>query len=1205
MPTASFLCISHAALDRAAAEYFCQSLAGFGFASACIDESTPDAARDRALTACTMLLVLTSPASSLITSCEADFHYMMGLHRPVMCIRLAPSALEDRLTEGDGALAERFLSLPPVNPPNDRTVADFIHRLLIRHLCRLPACFDADGCVDPRYGRLIRSAVRAWQGDVPMQFVLGLAYDNGEVLPHIDTEAAMWISKAAAARYIDAMLYLGDMTLRGDGVDKNPADALRLFGEVSSLGDPRGHYACGLCYLYGYGVMKDPEMALHYMTKAAKEGYTPASYRLGLMYRDGIGMPYRQWRRAVLHLYAACRAEGLDAPLYGRCLTGHIHYQRYHCVSMRHMRQLRLGDLLFSRRHPLWREDAHLVTKVKRSFARCRAQAAGYPEDHLMTRLPPRDTARYDPLCGYSRQPWDVSVAAEALGRLLERGDPKRRVHPAPRAALAWYRRAMQRGNSDAMYRLGEAYRSGRGVPAGPAQAVKLFRQCADLHNEQGRFALGVCYERGIGVPRDPSTAVTQYEKAARAGYAPAQNNLGGCYEHGIGVTRDMLAAIEWYSKAAATGQPHAICRLGACYEDGRGVTRNTERAFHLYERAAEQGHAYAMYRLALCYDKGIYVEEHPAMAAHLYERAAKGGVAEASYAFGLCCQNGRGVRRDERAGFLCFTEASARGHIRGAYETARCYLEGRAAVQSFERAIEAYEHTVTLYDQQSRTAIVRQDDPARMADRQAAADALYRVGYCLLYGVGRRVDAPAKEAAARFGRAAALGHREAMTALGDLYTYRRITDGDPPKEALQAYENAARLGQHDALISLSEAYRKQAVALAAAGDTEGATAAYAHAREYLITCAAAGDADAILALAVYTHFGWGCAANEAKALELLGRTESADRHSSDDRTAYLWLGDMYYIGRNHDVDLAAADAAYRYAAAFDPDAPCPMHLLRERWAERMTYAAGIRAEAYYRMAILRAVGFEDDRRDDREDAFAYLAAAILTGHTGALDDLARMYTYEKACADEAEAALLAAGRKRHRAPADAAPTTDRYNHLAWMTAYYSARRPTLQPFTLQPVPLPREGAPAYVTAEVTPTMRACALNHLGDCLFEGTHIHADPAAAVRCYRRAAETRQARGEPPAGGIIWAKYSLGWCLLNGKGTPKNPREAVRFLAEASRYHADAAYCMGTCHMTGVGVDGHSIREAIKYFRKAQDLHHPEAAARLKALERQLR
>ncbi len=1225
MPASSYICISHAAADRPLVERFAATLSGCGFRAVCIDEQTPVDERNICLNEGAMLLVLTSPAASESPTCEADFHFAMNTHRPVMCIRLLPGALEDRLTAGDGSMAERFIAYPAAETehPDDRAMAMFVHRLFIRHLCRLSSCFDPSACTDPRSGRLIRRAVKAWDGARQARYVLGLAYDRGNGLPLMDTEAAYWMEKSAAGGYPEAMLYLGEMKLSGAGTEKDPAGALRLFAAVAQLNDPRGHFAHALCYLYGFGVMKDPEMALHHMLLAAKGNYAPAYYRLGLMYRDGVGLTKRSWRRAVACLHAACRVEGLGAPLYGRSPEGHTEGNRYHCVSMRHMRQIRLGDLLFGRHNRHWREHPKLVAKAKVCMAKCRARVVAYPENAWMDSLnAASDHSRYQPTHGYCRQAWHVAVAAETLGRMLELGSPADGISPSPRAALAWYRIAMRQGHSGAMYRLGEAYRSGKGVPADGKQAVRLFRRCADFGSEKGHFALGVCYERGIGIPCNLPSAVTQYEKAARAGYTPAQNNLGGCYEHGLGVARDMLAAVEWYSKAAAGGQPNAICRLGMCYEHGYGVTQSNERAFRLYERAAEQGHAYAMYRLAMCYDKGIHVDVHLSMAARLYERAAQGGVAEAAYAFGLCCQNGRGVRRDERAGFVWFSEAAARGHIRAAYEMGCRYFEGRAAVQSYARAAEAF-RAAANYAEARRIGTNAEDEDdflslnGGLTVRHAAGDAMYMLGYCTLYGLGVTAAHPTEEAMAWFRRAAALEHGKAMTALGDLYTYGLIEDGEAAEAATRAYEGAARLGQTDAMLTLAEGHRRRALALTKSGDTQEATRAYTAGRALLLACAEEGNVFALQALAAYALFGWGCAKDPVAAHDFLRRsTESRDGTArrghlpiagSVGGTAYLWLGDFSYTGWNGTPDPVAADTAYRYATAVNTQAACPGNILRCRHETRMTYARRVQAEAYYRLAILRAVGVEDDRHVRREEAFTYLSAAIVAGHGRALDDLARMYAYEKSCADDAEAALRAVGKKKKKQEKEAPAETfgRRNDHLAWMTAYYAARRPTLRPFGYEPRATPREDAQPYVTCEVTPTMRACALNHLGDCLFEGKDIYEDRAAAVACYRQAAETTQGRGEPVAGGIIWAKYSLGWCLLNGEGVAKDPREGVRFLMQASRYHAEAAYTLGVCYETGIGVEGRDVREAVKYYRKAVALRHEAAVDKLKLLERQLR
>ena len=88
-------------------------------------------------------------------------------------------------------------------------------------------------------------------------------------------------------------------------------------------------------------------------------------------------------------------------------------------------------------------------------------------------------------------------------------------------------------------------------------------------------------------------------------------------------------------------------------------------------------------------------------------------------------------------------------------------------------------------------------------------------------------------------------------------------------------------------------------------------------------------------------------------------------------------------------------------------------------------------------------------------------------------------------------------------------------------------------------------------------------------------------------------------------MIWSWYSYGWCLLRGVGTVEDPRSAVRFMTMASKYHAEAAYCLGTCYEEGRGVDVADEREAIKYYRKALKLGYRKAAVKVAELERKLK
>jgi TPR repeat protein len=299
----------------------------------------------------------------------------------------------------------------------------------------------------------------------------------------------------------------------------------------------------------------------------------------------------------------------------------------------------------------------------------------------------------------------------------------------------------------------------------------------------------------------------------------------------------------------------------------------------------------------------------------------------------------------------------------------------------------------------------------------------------------------------------------------------------------------------------------------------------------------------------------------------------------------------------------------------------CGNYTLRERREAGRQADIAARAEACYRIAVLRAVHFAEG--EDRREAFSYLAKAVLMGHAAAREDLARMYAYETAYIN---ATTPQSGRKRkdratpagvyarHRldkrsvgSPSARDGRAGR-SHNGWMNDYYTALWPVpaLFKFAMEATSAPAD-RPAYVSAEVTPPMLAAALNYLGDCLFFGEGLPADPAAAASCYREVVRMRITvpRGEAPPNGLVWAQYSYGWCLLHGIGVPEQPREAVAYLTLAAKTHAEACYCLGECFEIGVGVDVADSVEAFKYYRKALKLGYRKVAPKVLALEKRLK
>jgi cell division septation protein DedD len=118
------------------------------------------------------------------------------------------------------------------------------------------------------------------------------------------------------------------------------------------------------------------------------------------------------------------------------------------------------------------------------------------------------------------------------------------------------------------------------------ASAVAIWRPLAEKGNADAAFNLGQAYRLGRGVTVDLSQAKTWLEKAARSGHVDAQTTLGLLlFDSG---SRD--AAMVWLKKAAESGEPRAMLVYGTALFNGDGVPRDQLMAYAYVSRAAAQG---------------------------------------------------------------------------------------------------------------------------------------------------------------------------------------------------------------------------------------------------------------------------------------------------------------------------------------------------------------------------------------------------------------------------------------------------------------------------------------------------------------------------------------------------------------------------------------------------------------------------------------
>ena len=118
------------------------------------------------------------------------------------------------------------------------------------------------------------------------------------------------------------------------------------------------------------------------------------------------------------------------------------------------------------------------------------------------------------------------------------------------------------------------------------AAAVAIWRPLAQKGDADAEFDLGQAYRLGRGVPVDLAQAQLWLEKAAEAGHLDAQTTFGLLlFDSG-----NRSGAMRWLKKAAERGEPRAMLVYGTALFNGDGAPKDPALAYAYVSRAAAQG---------------------------------------------------------------------------------------------------------------------------------------------------------------------------------------------------------------------------------------------------------------------------------------------------------------------------------------------------------------------------------------------------------------------------------------------------------------------------------------------------------------------------------------------------------------------------------------------------------------------------------------
>jgi tetratricopeptide (TPR) repeat protein len=101
-------------------------------------------------------------------------------------------------------------------------------------------------------------------------------------------EAVKWYRIAAAHGYAQAQWCLGNLYLKGFGVEQNIIEAVKWYKAAAENNVPEAQFTLGEFYRSGLHVTKNPEIALNWYQKSAEAGFEAADTRIQQFWPNGI-----------------------------------------------------------------------------------------------------------------------------------------------------------------------------------------------------------------------------------------------------------------------------------------------------------------------------------------------------------------------------------------------------------------------------------------------------------------------------------------------------------------------------------------------------------------------------------------------------------------------------------------------------------------------------------------------------------------------------------------------------------------------------------------------------------------------------------------------------------------------------------------------------------------------------------------------------
>ena len=176
-------------------------------------------------------------------------------------------------------------------------------------------------------------------------------------------------------------------------------------------------------------------------------------------------------------------------------------------------------------------------------------------------------------------------------------------------------------------YLLGNYYRFGYGnTVVSIKDAFAYWEKAAEVDNVDALYNIGVSYLNGDGVEKNEALAYSFLNRGLELGDVKCIRGVALCYRNGIHVKQDIHKSIDLYKKAADLGDVESLACIGSIYANGEGLPQDQEEGARWFLSAASKGHIVSQKNLAVMYFRGLGVPRNISESIKWFKKAAEGG---------------------------------------------------------------------------------------------------------------------------------------------------------------------------------------------------------------------------------------------------------------------------------------------------------------------------------------------------------------------------------------------------------------------------------------------------------------------------------------------------------------------------------------------------------------------------------------------------